>query len=116
MTELAQLVGEDAEHLWAHLDYHKLYYKDGLVYGIIGITFENDSAVIFSKAGNNEAFTRGMLRDIIKLYQKMSVVLITDQESSFETIRNALDRYGFHNEIIYEPIKLLVSTHIKDKK
>lgn len=114
MTELAQLVGEDAEHLWAHLDYHKLYYKDGLVYGIIGITFENDSAVIFSKAGNNEEFTRGMLRDIIKLYQKMSVVLITDQESSFETIRNALDRYGFSYYYETEPIKMMVSVHIKE--
>ncbi len=114
MSELAQLVGEDAEHLWSHLDYHKLYYKDGIVYGIIGVTFEDSSAVIFSKAGTNEPFTRGMLRDIIKLYKKMSVVLITDQESSFDIIRKALDRYWFVYNYIDEPMKLMISIHTKE--
>lgn len=95
MSDLSQLVGEDAEHLWSVLPYKKLYYKDGSVYGIIGVITEDGFSVIYSMAKNGGKFTNGMLKDIFKLYKVSNIALITDDESSFKYIASVLSRYNF---------------------
>ena len=107
MTELAHLVGEDAEHLWNSLDSHKLYYKDGLVYGIIGVRFEDNILGVYSRA--NGDFTVGMLRDIIKFYHTTSVLLILDNHNHH--IETLLKMYEF--TLIHEN-KILLAIHNKD--
>ena len=113
MTELAHLVGEDAEHLWNSLDSHKLYYKNGIVYGIIGVRFEDNILGVYSRA--NGEFTVGMLRDIIKFYHTTSVLLVTDQKSAFEHIQKALSRYDFSFYFEEKPMPMMISIHIKEK-
>lgn len=113
MSELAHLVGEDAEHLWEACDSYKLYYKDNFVYGVIGVRVEDNILGIFSRA--NGDFTVGMLRDIIKFYHTTSVLLVTDQKDSFEHIQKVLSRYNFSFYFEEKPIPMMISIHMKDK-
>ena len=102
MTELAQVVGEDAEHLWMAMDLCKVYMKHGKPYGVIGVMKDEstDMLVIYSMALNDGKFTNGMLKDIIKMYRQSNITLITDREYAFEYINKALEPYGFQSFVI----------------
>jgi len=116
VTDLAKLVGEDSEHLWYSIPYRKLFYKDGEVYGIIGVKPDGDMSVVYSMAKENGDFTVGMLRTIIRLYKKTDVMLITDQEKSFDKISKALEPYGFECFTVTNEygMTFLYSIHYKD--
>jgi hypothetical protein len=116
MTELAKLVGEDSEHLWYSIPYKKLFYKDGEVYGIIGVKPEGTMSVVYSMARNNGEFTIGMLRMIRKLYSKSDIMLITDDKNSFEKIYKTLEPYGFYCFVSTNEygMEFLYSIHYKE--
>ena len=96
MSDLATLVGEDAEHLWNSLKYHKLYYdKDGHVYGIVGAMVEDDMTMLYTMARNNSKFSFSMIKDIFSLYYSMNITLIVDTESRFDSIAKSLTPLGF---------------------
>ena len=96
------------KHILAWLEMHpKLYYKDGKIYGAMG-TVEGDDGILYVAAmveHEDSMFTIGMLKDIILLHNKRTIVLITDVESKQKLIRRALDRYGYtyryENGIMY---------------
>lgn len=115
MTDLAHIVGEDAEHLWDRLDYYNIYYKDSNPYGVIGVIIDNGVAVIYSTAINGDKFSIGMLKDIIKLYNKTDIALITDKEYAYGYIRKALEPYGFsfHYAEAESGRKFMYSIHFK---
>lgn len=95
MSDIAMVVGEEAEHLWMTLK-TKIYYKDSKPYGILGLAIEDTMIVIYSMAINNGDFTVAMIRDIIKLYNDYNITLITDDNGSFDKIKNVLEKYGFY--------------------
>ena len=99
MTDIAKLVGENAEHLWDYLPNKKIYYKDSAPWGIIGTFYDDGVTVIFSMANDN-MFTRGMLRDIMKLYNQLDIALVSDVESKFDYIKGLLDPYDFTYRIV----------------
>lgn len=116
MTDLAKLVGEEAEHIWYSLPYKKLFYKDGEPYGMIGINVDEDMAMVYSMAKDNGDFTVGMLKMIIGIYNKMNITLITDNEASFAKIEKTLRPYGFECFVITNELgwKFLYSIHFKE--
>lgn len=110
--DLAQVVGEEYEPYWAML-MPELYYKDGSPHGVIGIHREGYMAMVYSMAKNDE-FTVGMLRDIIRLYNRENICLITDVESEFDKIKKVLSRYNFTfaRHIADNGKQLLYSIHL----
>lgn len=118
MTDLARLVGEDAEHLWEYLPFKKVYYKDGEPWGVLGTYLDNNLTVIFSMA-NDDMFTIGMFRDILKMYHNMDIALVTDTEEKFDYIKELLSPYDFIfsiGEVEPNGRKFLYSIHYKEDK
>jgi hypothetical protein len=115
MTDLARLVGEDAEHLWDFLPYKKLYYKNGDVFGIIGVIEDNGVSVVYSMSNDEDKFSFGMVRDIRKMYDNLNLALITNKEYAYGHIRNTLEPYGFtfHYAELDNGQKFMYSIHIK---
>lgn len=91
---------------WVELS-PKKYYKDGKLYGLVGTIRGKDDVLYIASmtVSIEEPFTKSMLRDIIKLYKKNTICLITDVKEKQELIRDTLKRYNFtysyKNNIMY---------------
>ena len=81
---------------WVKID-PKKYYKHGRLYGLIG-TIEGVDGLLYVAAMVEDVdakFTNEMFKDIIRLYNKRTICLVTDVESKQKLIRRALSRYNF---------------------
>ena len=111
--DILSITGEEAYFYWSELK-PKIYYLNGEPYGLIGIGTSIDGVTIVASTTlyPELPFTVGMLRDIIKVYNESSILLITDYEPAQEVIRKVLDKYNFTYE--YKD-NVMYSTHINTK-
>lgn len=75
----------------------KRYYRNGEIYGLVATTEGADGVLYISAMVISEdaPFTKEMLKDIIALYKKRVICLVTDVKSKQELIRRVLTRYNF---------------------
>jgi hypothetical protein len=95
MTDLAKLVGEDAEHLWNSLPYVKTYNKDGEVYGVIGAGINDNLTMLYFHTVGNGSFTYSMIRDIVKKYNTVDMCVIVPEAMDFYNAERFLSIHGF---------------------
>ena len=110
--EIAYIVGTDLAPSWFEQE-SKIYLLHGEPYGIMSTQeIEGITYIMSAVVSPEKPFTKGMITDIIKLYRKKSICLITDDINYHEHMKTSLSRYNF--EYIIED-NLLLSYHKKEQ-
>lgn len=92
---IAQVVGNVHVNDWFKLE-PKVYYKDDKPYGLIADIDKDGIKYLSCTVSNPEnAFTVGMIRDIVQHYNNGMICLITDDDDYQDLIRRSLRRYNF---------------------
>lgn len=114
MTDLAKLVGEDAEHLWKWLDYYDVYYKNGDPYGVIGVKIDDGISFVYSMAINNMKYTKTMLSVMKKINDTVpcGFVFTRDSNTCLDII-SIFKKIGNH---IHETETHFIAFNLKERR
>jgi len=75
----------------------KVYFKDGVPYGLIATVYDSRSKVYYiasTTALPEQRFSVGMIRDLFKLSKSKRICLVTEQKGYREQIRSVLSSLG----------------------
>ncbi len=115
LNEIEYIVGSINSPYWNELN-PKIYYKNDLPFGLIATKYSEIDDILYlgcTTSHPDTPFSKAMLYDILSMYNKQNICLMTDHIPSQAKIASLLTkRYGFTVEYIGD---VLYSYHMRSE-